>query len=58
MATQTSTTRRRRPSAFLILLIFISVLLIAINVTTALNQSSLNVDTGYRDIYTLNKDAD
>lgn len=56
MAAEKSTTERRSPSAFLIVLITVLVILIAINVANALRQSSLNGDLTSQDIYTLETD--
>ena len=53
MAAEKTNVERRNASAFLTLLIAICVLLIIINVSNALSQSSMNDAVSDRDIYTL-----
>lgn len=53
MAAEKTNVERRNASAFLTLLIVICVLLIIINVSNALSQSSMNDAVSDRDIYTL-----
>ena len=53
MAAEKTNVERRNASAFLTLLIAICVLLIIINVSNALSQSSMNDAISDRDIYTL-----
>jgi hypothetical protein len=53
MAAEKSNVERRNSSVFLTVLIAVCVLLIVINVTNALSQSSMNDAVSDRDIYTL-----
>jgi hypothetical protein len=53
MAVEKPNLERRNSSVFLTVLIAVCVLLIVINVTNALSQSSMNDAVSDRDIYTL-----